>query len=47
MDAAINKDDAVITAYRAHGWGYIRGITPQGVLSELTGTVQVFLTVLF
>ena len=25
MENAIRKDDAVITAYRAHGWTYIRG----------------------
>ncbi|KAG1656009.1 putative pyruvate dehydrogenase E1 component subunit alpha, mitochondrial [Nymphon striatum] len=37
MEAAIKKDDAVITAYRAHGWAYIRGIPIDKVLSELTG----------
>lgn len=37
MEAAIRKDDAVITAYRAHGWAYIRGIPMDRVLSELTG----------
>ncbi|GAB6026430.1 hypothetical protein CHUAL_012630 [Chamberlinius hualienensis] len=37
MEAAIKKDDAVITAYRAHGWCYTRGISLTGVLSELTG----------
>ena len=29
--------DAVITAYRAHGWTYLRGVPPKGVLTELTG----------
>ena len=29
--------DAVITAYRAHGWTYIMGVDPVGVLAELTG----------
>ena len=38
MEAAIDKDDSVITAYRAHGWCYVRGISPHGVLAELTGT---------
>jgi len=37
MEAAIRPDDAVITAYRAHGWCYVRGISPTGVLAELTG----------
>ncbi len=40
MEAAIRKDDAVITAYRAHGWTYIRGVSIRGVLSELTGTAH-------
>ena len=38
MEAAIAKDDAVITAYRAHGWAYMRGVPVLGVLAELTGT---------
>nr|CAH7737217.1 unnamed protein product [Callosobruchus chinensis] len=29
--------DAVITAYRAHGWTYIMGVEPLGVLAELCG----------
>lgn len=29
--------DAVITAYRAHGWTYMMGVDPVGVLAELTG----------
>lgn len=37
MEAAIRKDDAVITAYRAHGWTYMRGVSMVGVLAELTG----------
>lgn len=37
IEAAITKEDAVITAYRAHGWTYLRGVTPKGVLTELTG----------
>ncbi|KAL5010554.1 hypothetical protein ScPMuIL_012859 [Solemya velum] len=37
MEAAIRKEDAVITAYRAHGWSYMRGVSVLGVLAELTG----------
>lgn len=37
MENAIQKDDAVITAYRAHGWTYMRGVSMVGVLAELTG----------
>ena len=40
MEAAIRPDDPVITAYRAHGWTYIRGVPMRGVLSELTGKYQ-------
>lgn len=38
MEAAITPDDAVITAYRAHGWTFVRGISVLGVLAELTGS---------
>ncbi|XP_048771209.2 pyruvate dehydrogenase E1 component subunit alpha, mitochondrial-like [Ostrea edulis] len=37
MEAGITGDDAVITAYRAHGWSYMRGVSLLGVLAELTG----------
>lgn len=37
MEASLTKDDPVITAYRAHGWTYTRGVPPFGVLAELTG----------
>ncbi|XP_067675510.1 pyruvate dehydrogenase E1 component subunit alpha, mitochondrial-like [Haliotis asinina] len=40
MENAITSDDSVITAYRAHGWTYVRGVPVQGVLSELTGRVS-------
>lgn len=40
MEAAMTKDDAVITAYRAHGWTYTRGVPLLGVLAELTGRVS-------
>lgn len=37
MEAALRPDDGVITAYRAHGWAYMRGVPVKGVLGELTG----------
>jgi len=37
IEAALGPKDAVITAYRAHGWTYTRGVSPVGVLAELTG----------
>ncbi|XP_059153966.1 probable pyruvate dehydrogenase E1 component subunit alpha, mitochondrial [Physella acuta] len=37
MEAAITPEDSVITAYRAHGWTYVRGVSVLGVLAELTG----------
>lgn len=37
MKKAFRPNDAVITAYRAHGWTYIMGVSPVGVLAELTG----------
>lgn len=42
MENAIEKDDAVITAYRAHGWTYMRGVSLVGVLAELTGLFASF-----
>lgn len=35
--AAKDKNDAVITSYRCHGWTYLMGSTVTEVLSELTG----------
>lgn len=37
MTAALRPQDSVITAYRAHGWTYLMGVPPVGVLCELTG----------
>lgn len=37
MRASMRSYDAVITAYRAHGWTYMMGVDPVGVLAELTG----------
>ena len=38
MEAAVTKDDPVITAYRCHGWTHTRGIPVKNILAELTGT---------
>ncbi|KAK2715736.1 hypothetical protein QYM36_010342 [Artemia franciscana] len=35
--AAMQPQDSVITAYRAHGWTYMMGVPVLGVLGELTG----------
>jgi len=37
--AAMEKDDAVITAYRCRGWTYLMGSSPTQVLAELTGKI--------
>ncbi|XP_057666718.1 pyruvate dehydrogenase E1 component subunit alpha type II, mitochondrial-like isoform X1 [Diorhabda carinulata] len=37
IKAALRPHDGVITAYRAHGWSYIMGVSPLGVLAELCG----------
>jgi len=37
MQAAINMDDSIITAYRCHGWTYIRGVSVKEILCELAG----------
>jgi pyruvate dehydrogenase E1 component alpha subunit len=37
MKASMRPHDAVITAYRAHGWTYVMGVDAVGVLAELTG----------
>ncbi|RKP13372.1 Dehydrogenase, E1 component, partial [Piptocephalis cylindrospora] len=37
MEDAITSDDALITAYRCHGFTYLRGATPTQVLAELLG----------
>lgn len=37
MESGLRPTDAIITAYRAHGWTYIRGVPVLGVLAELTG----------
>lgn len=37
IKASLRPQDSVITAYRAHGWTYVLGVPPLGVLAELTG----------
>lgn len=37
MEHAITKKDAIITAYRCHGFMYVRGGTPKEILAELMG----------
>ncbi|MEX0647085.1 MAG: pyruvate dehydrogenase (acetyl-transferring) E1 component subunit alpha [Balneolaceae bacterium] len=34
---ALNDDDDIITAYRDHGWGLVRGVTPREGMAELFG----------
>ncbi|CAN5286544.1 hypothetical protein BH23BAC3_BH23BAC3_18370 [soil metagenome] len=34
---ALNDDDDIITAYRDHGWGLVRGVTPKEGMAELYG----------
>lgn len=34
---ALNDDDDIITAYRDHGWGLVRGISPKEGMAELFG----------
>lgn len=40
IEAAINPTDHLITAYRAHGYTYTRGIPVKEILAELTGESQ-------
>lgn len=37
IEAAIDRDDAVITAYRCHGFTYMRGQSVHAILAELLG----------
>lgn len=37
MKAAMRDVDNIISAYRVHGWTYLMGVPPLGVLAELTG----------
>ena len=37
LKAAMQPQDSAITAYRAHGWTYVMGVSVEGILSELAG----------
>lgn len=37
MEAAITKDDSIITAYRCHGFTLTRGASPTAIIAELMG----------
>ena len=37
MEAAMTKQDSIITAYRCHGFTYTRGASPTSILAELMG----------
>lgn len=37
MKAAMRSQDTLISSYRVHGWTYLMGVSPLGVLAELTG----------
>lgn len=40
IEAAINPSDHLITAYRAHGYTYTRGVAVKEILAELTGEMK-------
>ncbi len=37
MEAAMTRDDAIITAYRCHGFAYTRGASATAIIAELMG----------
>ncbi|CAO1403370.1 unnamed protein product [Diamesa tonsa] len=37
MKNSMREQDNIISAYRVHGWTYLMGVSPYGVLAELTG----------
>jgi pyruvate dehydrogenase E1 component alpha subunit len=37
MKAAMRPQDSIISSYRVHGWTYLMGVEPVGVVAELTG----------
>ena len=47
MEAAIDKDDSIITAYRCHGWTYMRGVSVGEILCELAGKYNFFIPSFF
>lgn len=45
MEAAITKEDHLITAYRCHSWTHTRGAAIKNILSELTGYYRVICSI--
>lgn len=37
IEAGINPTDHLITAYRAHGYTFTRGVSVREIMAELTG----------
>lgn len=42
LEAGINPTDHLITAYRAHGFTFTRGLSVREILAELTGLLLIF-----
>lgn len=42
LEAGINPTDHLITAYRAHGFTYTRGLSVREILAELTGLLLIY-----
>ena len=40
IEAGINLSDHLITAYRAHGYTYTRGVPVKEIMAELTGEMN-------
>ena len=37
IEAVVNGNDSVITAYRCHGWAFTRGIPIKAIMAEMMG----------
>lgn len=42
IEAAIAKEDPVITAYRCHGWAFTRGISIVEIMAEMMGNIILY-----
>ena len=42
LEAGINPTDHLITAYRAHGFTFTRGLSVREILAELTGLLLIY-----
>lgn len=40
IEAALTQDDAIITAYRCHGFALTRGQSVHSIIAELLGTLS-------